>query len=75
MGDAGFDAAVVSEHEHRIDAERWLAQAHGAPEPVREALRAEASGGAETGLRARFAGDALEITQTWAVVGGVKAAR
>jgi hypothetical protein len=72
---AGFgDAAVVSEREQSIDAARWLAQAHGDPGPVEAALRAEASGGAPTGLRARLVDGALRITQTWAVIAGTRAA-
>jgi SAM-dependent methyltransferase len=75
LADAGFDAAVVAERDRSIDADRWLAQAHGSPVPVLEALRAEASGGAATGLRAHFAGETLQITQTWVVVGGLRTAR
>jgi SAM-dependent methyltransferase len=75
LAESGFDAAVVGEREHRIDADRWLAQAHGSREPVLEALRAEAAGGPATGLRAQLAGDALQITQTWVVAGGIRTAR
>ncbi len=70
LRDAGFDAAVVAEREHTMDADRWLAQAHGSREPVETALRAEAEGGALTGLRARRVDGALQITQTWAIAAG-----
>jgi SAM-dependent methyltransferase len=69
---AGFDADVVAEREHEMDAARWLAQAHGDPEPVAAALRAEAEGGPPTGLRARIDGGALRIAQTWVVVSGAR---
>ncbi len=70
LAEAGILASVVAEREHTMDAERWLAQAHGERDRVLRALRDEASGGAPTGLRARFAGDALRIAQTWVVVAG-----
>jgi SAM-dependent methyltransferase len=75
LEDAGIAASVVGEREHTIDAERWLAQAHGDRERVAAALRDEAAGGSATGLRARFADDALQITQTWVVVAGRTTAR
>ena len=53
LRDADIDASVVAEREHTMDADLWLAQAHGEREPVEAALRAEAEGGAPTGLRAR----------------------
>jgi SAM-dependent methyltransferase len=75
LADAGIDAAVASEREHTMDADRWLRQAHGDPEPVAAALEAEARGGPATGLRARFVNDALQITQTWVILAGVSDAR
>jgi SAM-dependent methyltransferase len=70
LRDAGFDAAIVAEREHTMDASRWLDQAHGSREPVEAALRAEAEGGAATGLRARVVHGALQITQTWVIAAG-----
>jgi SAM-dependent methyltransferase len=74
LADAGFAGSVVAEREQAIDAARWLAQAHGDAEAVSRALEAEASGGEPTGLRARFVGDALQITQTWVVIAGSRTA-
>lgn len=75
LHDAGFDADVVAEREHTMHADRWLAQAHGSPEPVEAALRAEAEGGPVTGLRARYADGALRITQTWVIAAGERQQR
>ena len=66
----GIDASVASEHEHTMDASRWLAQAHGEREPVEAALRAEAQGGPPTGLHARLVDGALQITQRWVILAG-----
>jgi SAM-dependent methyltransferase len=70
LAGAGIEASVASEREHTMDAARWLAQAHGDPDPVEAALREEADGGAPTGLRAHYANGALRITQTWAILAG-----
>jgi ubiquinone/menaquinone biosynthesis C-methylase UbiE len=67
---AGIEASVASEREHTMDASRWLAQAHGEREPVEAALRAEAQGGAPTGLHARLMNGALQITQKWVILAG-----
>ncbi len=74
LADAGFDASVVAEREHTMDASRWLAQAHGEQEPVEAALRAEAQGGPPTGLHARLVNGGLQITQNWALLAGASRA-
>ncbi len=67
---AEIGASVVAEREHAMDAGLWLRQAHGEREPVEAALRAEAEGGAPTGLRARSVNGALQIAQTWVIAAG-----
>jgi ubiquinone/menaquinone biosynthesis C-methylase UbiE len=70
LQDAGIDIDTESTREHTMDAARWLAQAHGEPVAVEAALRAEAAGGPPTGLRATGESGALQVTQTWVLLGG-----
>jgi SAM-dependent methyltransferase len=70
LADEGIAASVAAEHDHTMDASRWLSQAHGDPEPVEAALRAEAQGGPPTGLHASVVNGALQITQTWVILAG-----
>jgi ubiquinone/menaquinone biosynthesis C-methylase UbiE len=63
LREAGFhDAEVVATRDQRIDADRWLAQAHGDRAKVAEALGNEAN--EPTGLNAEDG----TITQTWVIV-------
>ena len=70
LTDAGFEAAVVSERVHTIDAVRWLGHAHGDREAVAAALRDEAEGGPPTGLYARYVDGELQISQNWVLIAG-----
>jgi ubiquinone/menaquinone biosynthesis C-methylase UbiE len=70
LAEAGIEATIASEREHSMNATRWLAQAHGDRDTVEAALRAEATGGPPTGLRAALAGGELQITQTWVLLSG-----
>jgi SAM-dependent methyltransferase len=75
LADAGVRAAVAAERRERMAASPWLDRA-GPAAPERErvlaALRAEADGGAPTGLYGHDGDAGLLIEQRWLIVGGVR---
>jgi ubiquinone/menaquinone biosynthesis C-methylase UbiE len=72
---AGAPVVHETTHQQRLAFDRWLAQAHTAPETadaIRAELQAELDGGPATGMRPLVNDGALHFTQRWAIVVGTR---
>jgi SAM-dependent methyltransferase len=73
---ASVDASLVAERVQQIPAEPWMDRGASPEAPrtqVLAALKAEADGGAGTGLHASYGSNGLRIAQRWVIAAGTRA--